>query len=198
MIKAQLSKYLMWLLVSMMFSTVSFVNAQSLKINPASSTITIYGTSNLHDWETKVGQINGEFVVNSSKQIQSLVVKIPVSSLKSGEKLMDKKTYEAFDTDKNPTIIFQITEPITPLITDNKDVQVTLTGNLSIASVSKKISFKSTGKITNTGAYQFIASVPLKMTDFKIKPPTALLGTVKAGDAITLKFDVTILAQNML
>jgi len=29
------------------------------------------------------------------------------------------------------------------------------------------------------------------MTDFKMKPPTAMLGVMKVGDAITLKYDVT-------
>jgi len=30
------------------------------------------------------------------------------------------------------------------------------------------------------------------MTDFKMKPPTAMLGVMKVGDAITLKFDINV------
>ena len=198
MTKTKLPKLFMWLLVGFMLTAVSFLNAQSLKINSGSSTITVFGTSNLHDWETKVENIDGEFVINGSKQVQSLVVKIPVRSLKSGDKLMDKITYSTFDSEKNPTIVFQLTEPFTPVLVGDKDVQVTLTGNVSIAGVSKKISFKSVGKATGSGTFQFKASLPLKMTDFKMKPPTAMLGMVKAGDDVTLKFDISISAPNLL
>jgi len=191
MYKAQLSKYAIWLFVGIMFTTASVVKAQSLKIVPQNSTVTIFGTSTIHDWESKVEQTSGELVLNSSKQIQTLVVKIPVRSIKSGKGLMDTKTYDAFNADQNPTITFQLSEA-TPLKITGKDIETTLTGNLTMAGVTKKISFKTTGKITGENVYKFIGSVPLKMTDFKMKPPTAMLGTMKTGDAITIKFDVTV------
>ena len=195
--KIQLSKYFRWFTVGLMFVTGLALNAQSLKLNQVKSTITISGTSNLHGWDSKVGQLKGEFKLNSSKQVQSLVIQIPVRSIKSGNGIMDKKTYEAFNADKNPSITFVLTEPVIPVLAADKSVQVSLTGNLSMAGVTKKISFKSTGKLTAAGDYEFTGIIPLKMTDFKIKPPTAVFGTLKTGDAVTLKYDVTVLTQNM-
>lgn len=189
-------KYFM-LAAGIILTTAGNVNAQSTKANTFSSKITIMGTSTIHDWESKTEQITGEFEMNNTSEIQSLTVKIPVVSIKSGEKLMDKKTYEAFKSDKFPVITFVLTEPTSPIVT-NSDVQVTLTGNLIVSGVTKKITFKSTGKKTASGGYQLSGSVPLKMTDFKIKPPTALLGTIKSGDAITVKLDITVLAQNLV
>lgn len=191
MYKAQLSKYAIWLFVSIMFTTASVVKAQSLKIVPQNSTVTIFGTSTIHDWESKVEQPNVELVLNNSKQIQSLIVKIQVRSIKSGKGLMDTKTYDAFNATQNPTITFQLSEA-TPLRITGKDIEATLTGNLTMAGVTKRISFKTTGKAIGEGVYKFIGSVPLKMTDFKMKPPTAMLGTMKTGDAITIKFDITV------
>ena len=191
MYKAQLSKYAMWLFVSIMFTTASVVKAQSLKIVPQGSSVTIFGTSTIHDWESKVEQPIVDLVVNNAKQIQTLVVKIQVRSIKSGKGLMDTKTYDAFNADKNPTITFQLSEP-TPLKISGKDVEAVLTGNLTMAGVTKKISFKTTGKITGDNVYKFVGSVPLKMTDYNMKPPTAMLGTMKTGDAITIKFDITV------
>lgn len=189
-------KYFM-LAAGIILTTAGNVNAQSTKANTFSSKITIMGTSTIHDWESKTEQITGEFEMNNTSEIQSLTVKIPVVSIKSGEKLMDKKTYEAFKSDKFPVITFVLTDPTSPIVT-NSDVQVTLTGNLIVSGVTKKITFKSTGKKTASGGYQLSGSVPLKMTDFKIKPPTALLGTIKSGDAITVKLDITVLAQNLV
>jgi hypothetical protein len=60
-----------------------------------------------------------------------------------------------------------------------------------MAGETRKISFKTVCKTTKTGDYQLKGNVPLKMTDFKIKPPTAMLGAMKTGDAVTVKFDVS-------
>src|SRR3970040_1579922 len=168
MTKTKFSKHFIWLFASIMFSIANLVNAQSFKIVPKSSNLTIYGTSNLHDWEIKVTQIRGELEIDSSKQITALIVKIPVRSLKSGKKAMDDKTYASIDEEKNPNIIFQLTEPTSIKIID-KDIEITLTGNLTLAGETKKISIKTTVKITEAGDYQFKGRVPLKITDLKIR-----------------------------
>ena len=188
--KKEFSNYCIRLFVGIVFFTANVGNAQNFEITPQNLTVSILGTSNLHDWEMKVAKINSELTLSSSKQITSLVVKIPVISIKSGKGIMDEKTYDAFDSKKNPNIVFQLTEASSIKLTD-KDSEITLTGNLSMAGETRKISFKTVGKTTKTGDYQLKGSVPLKMTDFKIKPPTAMLGTMKTGDAVTVKFDVS-------
>ena len=77
MFKNQFSKPLMLLFISFIFIAGS-LQAQSLKVNSKTSTMTIYGTTNVHDFKSKVTQIKGEVVVSSSKKIQSLNVEIPV------------------------------------------------------------------------------------------------------------------------
>lgn len=166
------------------------LSAQVLKINPKAFTMTIIGTTNVHDFKSKVTQAKGEAVVSGNKELQSLVVEIPVRSIKSGEKLMDSKTYDTFDADKNPNITFRLTE-VNSLHVEGNQVNVTVSGNLTMAGVTRKISLKSTGSSTKAGVFEFSGSVALKMTDFKMKPPTAMMGLMKVGDAITLKYDVS-------
>lgn len=190
MIKTKSSKSFNCFFVSIMFFALGVAKGQVLKIAPQMSRLTVYGTSNLHDWEIKASHINGELEIDPSKQIRALLVTIPVRSLKSGKKAMDNKTHATIDDEKNPNIIFQLTES-SPLKLTDKDVEVTLTGNLTLAGETKKISFKSTGEITETGDYRLKGSVPLKMSDFKMKPPTAVFGTLKTGDTVTVKFDIT-------
>jgi polyisoprenoid-binding protein YceI len=116
-------------------------------------------------------------------------VEIPVRAIKSGEKLMDTKTYETFDVEKNPNITFKLLE-VNSLNVDGSQVSVTVTGNLTMAGVTRKISLKSAGVSSKAGTIEFKGSVQLKMTDFKMSPPTAMMGLMKVGDAITLKYDV--------
>jgi polyisoprenoid-binding protein YceI len=190
MTKKKIFKPTMLLLLGFIFLNGDLIQAQSLKLNPKTFSMTIFGTTNVHNFQSKVTQASGELVANSSKQVQLLEVEIPVKSIKSNEKLMDKKTYEAFNEPKNPTIKFKMTE-VNSLQVTGDDINVTVTGNLTMAGVTKKIVIKSTGKVLKAGTYEFKGSVALKMTDFGMKPPTAMLGVMKVGDAITLKYDVT-------
>ncbi len=190
MTRSQFSRNFMMLLTSVAFSITGAITAQSFPIVPQSASINVHGTSNVHDWDMKPTKVTGELGLNSSKQISAISIKIEVKSLKSGNSIMDGKTYDAFDYKKNPYIVFQLTDASQAKLSDN-DTEITLTGNLSFAGATRKISIKTTGKITKSGDYQLKGSIPLKMTDFKMKPPTAMLGTMKTGDAVTVKFDVT-------
>ena len=190
MTKSQISRSFMILIVSILFSIPSVVKAQTFSIVPQSASINVHGTSNVHDWNMKPTKVTGELGLNSSKQISAITIKVEVKSLKSGNGIMDGKTYDAFDYKKNPYIVFQLTDASQAKLTEN-DTEVTLTGNLSFAGATRKISIKAVGKITKSGEYQLKGTVPLKMTDFKMSPPTAMLGTMKTGDAVTVKFDVT-------
>lgn len=184
-----------FLLVTNLILAASFTsNAQTLKINPKLSSITILGTTNVHDYETKVTQINAEVVLSGTNQVQSMVLSIPVKSIKSKEKLMDTKTYEAFNSETYPTINFKMTEVNSFQLT-NTDVLVSVTGNLTMNGTTKKITLKPAGKVIKPGVYEFKGAMALKMTDFKMKPPTAMMGMMKVGDGITLKYSVVFEVQ---
>lgn len=195
MSKMKLTNYYMLLMVSIILvGSTCAVNAQTLKINAQNSTMTILGTTNVHNFQSKVTQISGDLVI-SGKKVQTLKVEVPVKSIKSNEKLMDKKTYEAFDAEKHPTITFQLIDAVIQKATA-EDIDVVLTGNLTMAGVTKKVSINTNGKALKAGTFQFIGSVALKMTDFKMKPPTAMLGMMKVGDAITLKFSIVLVGDS--
>jgi polyisoprenoid-binding protein YceI len=197
MYKLKIKKLFMFALIGVILLSANTLFSQSQKATTFTSTITINGTSNLHDWNTKVEQLKGEFIISGSNVIQTLNVKFPVQNIKSGDRLMDKKTYETLNSSKNPTIAFTLTEPSTAIIGNNNDIQVTLTGNLTVAGVTKKVSFKSIGTKTTNG-YQVSGTVPLKLSDFSMKAPTALLGMLKTGDAVTIKIEVNVPEQNLV
>ena len=189
MIKITFSRYFILLLISTITISNSALQAQTLKLNPKTFVMSIFGTSTLHDFQSKVTQATGELVVNDAKQVQSFSIEIPVKSIKSNEKLMDTKTWDTFHADKFPTISFKSTE-VNNLQVAGSDVNVTVTGNMTMAGCTKKVTLKSVGKMVKPGVYQFKGSIALKITDFKMTPPVMLI--VKVGDAITLKYDLTL------
>ena len=181
------------LLVISILST-STTQAQSLKLNAKTFNMTIGGTTNVHNFESKVTTASGEIVINGEKKVQSFSVEIPVKGIKSKESLMDTKTYEAFNAEKNPTISFKSVD-VTTLTVTGSDINVTVVGNMTIAGVTRKVTLTSAGKIVKPGVYEFKGTIPVKMTDYKMKPPTAMLGMMKVGDDIKLKYTVTFEGQ---
>ncbi len=171
---------LLVVLVIGMIATAQFIRP------PQAVNLVIRGTSNLHDWESKATQVNvsGKFdVANGSfRGVEGLVVQVPVKSIKSEKgKTMDGKTYDALLADAHPNIVFTATSVA---VSGNG---ITALGNLRIAGKTQPATLKADWKSVS-GGIQISGSYALKMTDFGISPPTALLGVMKTGDGITLEY----------
>lgn len=156
---------------------------------------TIAGTSTLHDWTmTSSGatysakiETNAEGVIT---KLQEVLVKLPAESLKSKEKAMDKNAYKSLNTDKYNEIAYQLTSS---KISQNK---ITCTGNLTIAGTTMPVEVDVTYEVRNATLI-VKGSKKLKMTDFKVEPPSFMFGTIKTGDEITVSFEA-VLSTNKL
>jgi polyisoprenoid-binding protein YceI len=188
MVKNKILRYLNVLILLISFYSVS---AQKVfQTVPSGNLLVIKGTSNLHDWETKGQQITGEISTtieqNIIKQIVRVSIKIPVISIKSGKSLMDSKTYEALNNEKFPTITYQSTTVNIP-----RNNEITSIGQLTVDGVTKSKMLVGTYLIGSDGRISIKGTVKLKMTEFNIKPPTALLGSLKTGDDVEIQFEVS-------
>lgn len=146
----------------------------------------ISGTSSLHDWEmvseTATGKLVAAVEGNKLAEINSLVVEMPAESIKSGKSGMDKNAYKALKTNQYKTVRFDLKSAA-----KNTDGSWQFTGTFTIAGISKPVTLKvkesaTAGQPVLEGSYSF------KLTDYKITPPTALMGTVKTGDDVKISF----------
>jgi hypothetical protein len=176
-------------IIAFIFSALS-VKAQ-VPYSVKSFSMTIDGTSTLHDWTSEVTQLefSGLVITESRmiKELKNVTVKIPVKSIKSTKgKTMDNKTWEAFKYDKNPTIVYRLST------SSVGDEILKTTGLLTMAGVSKAIEMEVTYKILPAGDIQLTGSHPIKMKEYKMDPPTAMMGTIKVGEEVMIKFELTI------
>ncbi len=155
--------------------------------------VRIKGTSNLHDWEMVVEKVKGNMDAdiknNKILSINSLTLSVDANSITSGKSIMDNKTYKALKSELYPLIQFTLSE-ISDIKTSDKGQLITARGILSVAGVKKNIPVKVTGNLSKDGSMSFTGSKSLKMSDFKIEPPTAIFGTLKTGDIVNIEFDV--------
>lgn len=158
--------------------------------------MSIAGTSSLHKWESSVSAatIKSDIVINEAglEAINSLSFEADAKAVKSTHgSAMDKKTWESLKADQYSKISYQLSkiESITPV---SGEYDIKTLGNLTIAGVKQAISMTVKGKILSNGSLSIKGSKALKMTDFKINPPTALMGTLKTGNDITISFDIVL------
>lgn len=153
------------------------------------STVTIEGTSNLHDWEMVSNNYSVTVVIDQANPniITKLSAVIPAESLKSGKKGMDKNAYKALNTTSHKNISFELTEVVKSTSKGSGIYEIATKGNLTINGVKKTIPLTITLK-ENGNTINLNGSTSFNMTEYKVEPPTALLGTITTGDKLTIKF----------
>jgi polyisoprenoid-binding protein YceI len=185
-------------ILGLMMLTFLFVNqivAQE-QFEVISSKVTISGTSNLHDWVSNVNGITAtgaiDIVNGEVKGVNHFNVKIAVKSIESENgSIMDNKTYAALKYKRCPNIYFELTSA-TPLA--NKRLKVIRKFN--IAGVKQTIIIYVDYKVLSNGNIEFTGKKSLKMTDYKVDPPTTMFGALTTGDLVTINFNITVAGKN--
>jgi polyisoprenoid-binding protein YceI len=168
-------------------------HTKSAEFSLKSAKAVVLGTSSLHDWESKVTKMEGKGAFNTKNNelvsIKDVEIKIAVKGIKSKEgKKMDDKTYETFKSDKHPYIVYTFGNAVVE-IEPSHAVNIEASGQLAMAGITQPVSLSAIGIELPNGDLQLSVSKKLKMTDFNMKPPVMMLGAIKVGDEITVKFD---------
>ncbi len=187
-------------LTTLALSTIILLAVMSTKaqdnFSKKSAVGSIEGTSSLHDWKSDITDIQckGLFDVRNGilKSIKSTEIKILVEGIKSTKgKTMNNKTYAAFRYKENPYILFTFTSGEVKTVSDNI-YTIETKGNLNMAGETKKVTFKTKVNVLPNGDLQISASEKIKMTDYKMKKPTAIFGTITVGDEVTVNFNLVL------
>lgn len=166
------------------------VYGQQLTVNESNTKVSVDGTSTVHDWTMEAEEFDGTADVtienNALKSINSLSFNVPVKSLKSGKSSMDDNAYEALKVKNHPTIKYQF-RSMDNVKVDGSTTTMDTKGLLTVGGVSKIVNMKVTADASN--GITFKGDITFKMSVFEIDPPTAVFGTIKTGDEITIKFN---------
>ena len=161
--------------------------------------VVIKGTSNVHDWQSTVEEMKSDVEVSVDGegilQIRSCELSIPVKSIKSEKgSIMDKKTRKAMKESEYPNVNFRLTG-FNAVDLSRKNFESTVKGDLRIAGVTNPIEFDVKGTYSSSNNIEIKGSHDLKMTDYGIDPPVALLGAMKTGDDVTVEFKINLKAD---
>ncbi|WP_320051771.1 YceI family protein [uncultured Acetobacteroides sp.] len=176
-------------LVLLAMLSCQFAAAQ-VRYTIRSQKVEIVGTSNIHDWTAVVGKLSGssDFVVenNTITGIKAAVVDVDASSL-AGSKggIMNRKIKECFDSESYPHIRFVLAK-VNGVQTTGNVSTINLVGNITIKTTTVPVEFLVKATALASGEIEVRTSKQIRMSDFNLKPPTALLGTLKTANDVTV------------
>lgn len=190
-LKIQHSIFLAFLLL---FSSSYTLVAQESRVVQAESKLTVSGTSNVHDWEIQAKAMSGKSSATIDagvlKGIKSLDFAVEVEQLISGRKGMDANTFKALKSKTYKTIHFKLISVAKITNTSGHNYIVETKGDLTISGVTKRINQIFEVKVAGRKTI-FSGKTKIDMTQYNIKPPKALMGTIKTGAVVTVDFKVT-------
>jgi polyisoprenoid-binding protein YceI len=103
---------------------------------------------------------------------------------------MNEHMRKALKAEKYPTITFRVASYDLAKAADGLDV--TLNGTLTLGGVEKPITINATAKPGENGTLLVSGTREVRMTEFGLKPPTLMLGTMKVDERIKVGFDVVL------
>jgi polyisoprenoid-binding protein YceI len=165
--------------------------------------VTIDGTSNVRDWKENVGEVTGEMtaVVNDdgSVGLSSIRICMKVLSIKSDMgRVMDNKTYEALKAASYPEILFTINAPMQMVQVRDCQTAIQVKGELALAGIRKPVTMLVKTFEIRQGNLSFEGSQRINMSDYGVKPPSALFGMMRAAPDITIHFKANFINQSIL
>jgi len=164
-----------------------------------SAHITINGTSNIHPYTASTSTLRvtraqvaaaaeGDTwaAVLKTGYVDAFEVTIPAATLTSPREGLDKNMHKALQVTEHPDIVFRLVR-----LEPGSGTAMRGIGRLTIAGVEREVALDLTAE--RRGQTLCIEGrVQLLMTDFGIKPPTAMLGMLKTDPRVTVTFETVL------
>jgi polyisoprenoid-binding protein YceI len=161
------------------------------------SRIWVGGTSPVRGWECRATTFGvtvesspnaAATVLAGEKAVASVDLAIPIEKLECGNGQMNGHMRKALKAQEHPQIAFKLSSY--ELTRSGDSLMVTMAGSLTIGGTEKPIELAALATAAPDGALRVAGTYQLKMTEFGLKPPTLMFGTMKVHDLVKVGFDV--------
>jgi polyisoprenoid-binding protein YceI len=180
-------------LITLFITTLKLSAQTSYQTVPATSSIKVDGSSNLHDWTMKATTITSSaafsFKEGKLNDVTALSFAIKVKDLKSDEDLLNSRAYKAMNADKYPTITFKLSSAtVTPLA--NGHFTIKASGKLQISGVTKDIVLYADAVQNTDKTISCTGSEKLQISNYGIAPPSFMLGALKVKNDVSISYNL--------
>jgi hypothetical protein len=183
-------------------ATVVGQEDSSSSLTVDSGRVSLAGTSNIHAYTASTSAIRVTRVLIVSGlagpgfwdgivapgAVEAFDIAIPAATLASPKGDLDKNMHKALKVTEHPDIVFRLRrlEPRPGAPGGLRGI-----GTLLIAGVEREVALELTTE-RKEASLTVRGQLPLLMTDYGIKPPTAMLGMLKTDPKVTVTFEVVL------
>lgn len=162
------------------------------------SRLWVEGTSSVRGWQCHATKLDGHIglqaepgptVEELGRAVNVVNLDVPLETFDCRNGQMNGHMRKALKATEHPVIRYRMTAHQDAAGADGR-LAVTLTGMLTVAGQEKEITLSADIAPDSTGQFRVTGSHELKMTDFGVKPPTLMFGTLKVHDKVTVKYDI--------
>jgi len=154
------------------------------------SKLWIEGTSTMKSFSCSATKIDVSVMAEPGSApaeiVRSASLVVPVASLDCGNGTMNSHMKKALKADGSPQIFWKMSSYSVT------GTDVTMKGRLSIAGTENPFELKATGNAEGDGTIRMKGSTKFRMSEFGVKPPSLMMGSMKVGDPVTVSFDLVL------
>ena len=170
--------------------------ATALDLQPTSR-LWISGTSTVRSFECSASTFDANVesvpgaataVLAGEKAVSAVEIRVNTERLDCKNGTMNEHMLKALKAKTNPTIVFKLASY--DLAKQAEAVRVTLNGTLSMGGVEKPISLTANATEGTSGMLHVVGTHELRMSEWGLKPPTLMLGTMKVDERVKVGFDL--------
>ena len=164
------------------------------------SRLWVAGTSTVRAFQCQAGAFDAKVessgadavaaVLAGEKAVSTVEVTVPAEKLDCRNGTMNEHMRKAIKAKEFPTVVFRATSY--DLARTSESVGVTLNGSLTLGGVEKPITVQAQARPGADGMLVVSGTREIRMTEFGLKPPTLMLGTMKVDEKITVGFEVVL------
>lgn len=185
----------------------------------AQSAVVLEGSSNVASWRCRGTSMDADMRVEATAEHINAVInriedgniavwmsdpsrgrfpapdfhlRVPVTSFRCGNRIMEGDMRRALKAGDHPRVefVFRALRGGVQHDLDTGLYHATIAGDLSLAGQTRTIDVAVSAQRISRTSFRMRAVLPLRMTDFGVTPPTALLGAIRARDGLTVTFDL--------
>jgi hypothetical protein len=123
-------------------------------------------------------------------------LRIPSSRFDCGNRIMNKDMFETLKGDKYPHIQIELLDAIPSSgkkMGETSDwVSMKATTSISIAGIEKVMKMDVLGKKISADHFQFKGNKDIFLSDYRLEPPSPMMGLVQVNDLITIHLDLMV------
>lgn len=162
------------------------------------SRVWIEGTSSVRSFTCEAAEVKGGVEATAPAfdlaklegAVKRVEVVVDAAALDCGNGTMNGHMRKALKVTEHGTISFRLADY--RVVDAGGETQVKMNGTLEIAGQQQPITVTGVATPAPDGAIRVGGSHTIKMTEFGVRPPSLMMGTMKVHDPVKINFDVVL------